>query len=467
MARFLHLLCRIKKIRMMNRKIVTSLLSLALFCGASAQNSGVWSLNDCMEYAVANSPKVKKQAYANANATQDYRAAVASLFPSVSGQVQLASNFGRSIDPETNTYSNTSNLSNAYQVSGNLPLFNAGVLINNIKVAKVSRLLGIRKQQQIEDELAMNTMQAYANVVYYSRTVVLAQEKLAESRRNLYKTERMEQLGLKGKADVAQIAAQAATDDADLTRQQNLYASALLTLKENMNYPPSGELQVDTAGWVTPLLAPAEDVGAIYRAAVETNPVAQQAGYNLQASRLNHKIARGRLFPSLSLNGGISTNYYDILSGGGKEKSYPSFGKQFSNNRGEWVGVTLSIPLFDGLSRRANLNKARNNVRIAREEQVEIFRQLQNEIERAVQDRDGYAKEAVQMEKQVEANRTAYEVTLKKYEKGLLSALELQTSANNLTQAQANRVQAMLNYRIKSKLVAYYKGIPLIEETNK
>lgn len=453
---------------MNNRKILTSLLAFALVWGATAQET-VWTLNECMQYAVKNSPKVKKQIYTNRNNKYDYQAAVASLFPSVGGSVGLSTSFGRSIDPGTNTYSTTSNLSNTYELSGSLPLFNAGVLINNIKVAKINRLYGVERQQQIEDELALSTMEAFANVVYYHRTVTLAREKLEESSRNLYKTTRMEELGLKGKADVAQIAAQVAADDYDLIHQRNLYEQAVLTLKENMNYPVEQELAVDTLVEEMSYLPPQENVSDIYKAALETNPIARQADFNLKVSKLNHKIARGRLFPSISMNGGINTNYYDVLSGGkqgGEKPNYPSFNSQFKNNRGEWVGFSLSIPIFNGLSRRTNVNKARNNVRIAREDQIEANRQLQNAIEQAVQDRDGLAKEAIQMQKQVEANEEAYKVTLKKYEKGLLSALELQTSANNLSLSRANQVQVQLTYLIKCRLVEYYKGFPLIEETD-
>lgn len=453
---------------MNNRKILTSLLAFALVWGATAQET-VWTLNECMQYAVKNSPKVKKQIYTNRNNKYDYQAAVASLFPSVGGSVGLSTSFGRSIDPGTNTYSTTSNLSNTYELSGSLPLFNAGVLINNIKVAKINRLYGVERQQQIEDELALSTMEAFANVVYYHRTVTLAREKLEESSSNLYKTTRMEELGLKGKADVAQIAAQVAADDYDLIHQRNLYEQAVLTLKENMNYPVEQELAIDTLVEEMSYLPPLENVGDIYKAALETNPIARQSDFNLKASKLNHKIARGRLFPSISMNGGINTNYYDVLSGGkqgGEKPNYPSFNSQFKNNRGEWVGFSLSIPIFSGLSRRTNVNKARNNVRIAREDQIEANRQLQNAIEQAVQDRDGLAKEAIQMQKQVEANEEAYKVTLKKYEKGLLSALELQTSANNLSLSRANQVQVQLTYLIKCRLVEYYKGFPLIEETD-
>lgn len=427
----------------------------------SAAQEPVWTLNECLRYAVENSPKTKKQTYTNDNYRQEQLTATASLFPSVGGHVDLATNFGRSIDPETNVYSNTSNLSNQYRLSGTLPLFNAGVLINNIRIAKLARLSGIERKQQIEDEVSVNTIRAYMDVVYYRKAVALAESKLAESKRTLYKTRRMEELGLKGKADVAQIDAQVAGDDYALTHQQNLYEIALINLKSTMNYPSAGILQVDTALTEIPMTLPDDNPEQIYRTAIGINPLARQAEYAVHYSELNRKIARGQLFPSLSLNGGIGTNYYDIISGE-NGKNFPGFGSQFRNNRGEWVNITLSIPIFNGLSRRATLNKARNNEKIARQDQIETLRLLQDEIEKTVQERDGLAKEIIQMKKQVEANRLAYEVTRMKYEKGLLSALDLQTSSNNLLLSQANQVQVLLSYRIKCKLVDYYKGIPLI-----
>lgn len=463
MARILYPYLQIKNTSEMNKISLILLLFLFRAPGFIQAQETPCTLNECMRYAVANSPKIKKQIYANDNYRQDHRAAVASLFPSMSGNIDLTTNFGRSIDPETNVYSNTSNLSNQYQLSAGLPLFNAGVLINTIRITKINRFIGIEKKRQIEDEISIQTIQAYADAVYYRKTITLAEQKLTESKRTLYKTRRMEELGLKGKADVAQIEAQVAADDYALTHQQNQYDQALITLKSTMNYPASQPLTIDTALTEVPLILSGENPEEIYRTASRIHPAAKQADYSLKGYKLDSKIARGKLFPSLSLNGGIGTNYYDILTGE-TDKDFPGFRDQFKNNRGEWIRVTLSIPLFNGLSRKTSLNKARNNEKIARQEQIETLRLLQDEIEKTVQERDGLAKEIIQMKKQVEANRLAYEVTRMKYEKGLVSALDLQTSSNNLLLSQANQVQVLLSYRIKCKLVDYYKGIPLIEK---
>ena len=92
--------------------------------------------------------------------------------------------------------------------------------------------MGVNDIQKAKDDLAMKTMQAYMDVVYYKGTIRMAAEKLEESNRTLYKTRRQEELGLKGKADVAQFEAQVAADDYTLTHQQNLFNTALLTLRE-------------------------------------------------------------------------------------------------------------------------------------------------------------------------------------------------------------------------------------------
>ena len=185
-------------------------------------------------------------------------------------------------------------------------------------------------------------------MIYYRGTVKLASDKLNESRHTLYKTRRMEELGMKGKADVAQFEAQVAADDYNLTRQQNLYASAFLKLRENMNYGGADSLRIDTAVYVPETLSFPESVSDIYAYAGTHNPVALSAQYQSKAARYEYRMAKGAIFPRLSFEAGISTNFFKNLSSG----ETVSFGKQFfDNNRGEYLAMVLRIPLFDGLRR--------------------------------------------------------------------------------------------------------------------
>lgn len=442
----------------MKQIIITSILSFSLATAAVAQEK-LWTMDECMRYAVENSPKVKKQTYTSDSYKADLNSAVASFFPSMSASVGAQYSFGRSIDPETNVYNNTSTFNNAYGLNVSIPIFNGGQLINQWRMAKANRQLGMNNVQKEKDDLAINTMTAFMDVVYYQGTVKLAAEQLEENSRILYKTQRQEELGLKGKADVAQIEAQVAANDYNLTHQQNLLNTAVLTLKQHMNYPVDMELDVDTLILDQSYTMLMESVEDIYDYASGNNPTAQQAKLQLKSSKMQYLMAKGRMLPSISFSAGVSTNYFENLK---SENAIVGFGDQFRNNRGEYISFNLSFPLFNGLDRLTNLRKARNNMRIAREQETEVLRQLQTAIEQAILDREGYAKETIQMEKKARADEIAYQVTLRKFEEGLMSPIDLQTSANTLLLSKADLLQRRLMYLMKCKLVEYYKGKPLI-----
>ena len=442
------------------RKILFITVLYVGFTNLITAQEKVWTMNDCMRFAVENSPKVKKQQFTNDTYKAEYQSSVASFFPSLEVSTSAQYSYGRSIDPETNTYDNTSTFNNGYSAYTSIPLFNGGQLVNQWRLAKVNKRLGMNNIQKEKDDLALNTMQAFMNVVYYQGTVKMASEKLVESNRILYKTQRMEELGLKGRADVAQIEAQAAADDYNLTHQENLYTNALLTLKEYMNYPFDQELEIDTT-LIDKAYLEMESIWEIYEYAKETNPTALEVDYKLKAYKMEHLIYKGKLFPTISFSAGVSTNYYENLK---SDVAATSFGSQFKNNRGEYFSFNLSFPLFSRLSRLTNIRRARNNVRIAEQQQTEVLHQLQVAIEKAVSDRTGYAKESIQMEKKRNADEIAYQATLRKFEEGLMSPIDLQTSANTLLLSKADLLQKKLMYILKCKEVDYYKGVPLINE---
>lgn len=452
----------------MRRLIITAFLFFGTSVSLTAQDTSVsltardsvWTMGRCMRYAIDNSAGVKRQIYAGDSRKADLNAAAASFFPSINAGIGAQYSFGRSIDPETNVYNNTTTFDNSYGLSLSLPLFNGGRLVNRWRMARVDYLSGMNDVQKEKDDIAINTMQAFLDVIYYSGTVKLAAEQLAENNRVLYKTRRQEELGLKGKAEVAQIEAQVAAGDYNLTRQQNLLNTAMLTLKQHMNYPAGEPLVIDTAINTVCFMAPvsADD---IYDYASVNNPIAVQADMQLQASQMRYRMAKGQLFPSLSFSAGISTDYYKNLKSG---QTPAPFAGQFKNNRGEYVAFNLSFPLFGGLDRISGMRKARNDMHIARERRTEELRRLQTAIEQAVLDLEGYAKETMQMEKKAAADEIAYRVTLRKFEEGLMSAIDLQTGANTLLLSRADLLQRRLMYLMKCKLVDYYRGRPLIDD---
>ncbi|MDR1331529.1 MAG: TolC family protein [Tannerella sp.] len=420
-----------------------------------------WTMDDCIRYAVTNSPAVRKQLHANDTYRAEYQSSVAAFFPSLTTAVSTQHNFGRAVDPETNTYINTTTFNNYYEGGASLPLFSGGQLVNRWRMARVNRQAGMNDLQKAKDDLALVTLEAFINVLYYQGTVRFAREKQAESQRMLYKVRRQEELGQKGMADVALIEAQAAGDDYLLTHQQHLCNTALLKLKEHMNYPAGETLTVDTTvAPVSEYLFESEPAAGIYEAAKATNPTARQADFKVDVARKSHLISKGQLFPTISLSTGIYTSYYENL----KAEAAPlPFGTQLSNNRGEYFSINFRLPLFNRLTTLTEVRRARNQLRIAREEQTEVLLQLQAAIEQSLSDREDYARESVQMEKKLRADELAYRLTLRKFEEGLMSPIDVQTSSGTLLESKANLLQRQLMYLLKCRQVDYYRGKPLIQ----
>ncbi len=347
-------------------------------------------------------------------------------------------------------------------MEASIPIFRGGSLINQVRKSKANLLLGKAALQEARDNTALETFQAYIDALYYYGTTRLAKQKLAESDSLLYKTRRQETLGLKGMADVAQMEAQQASDAYNLTHQQNLYETAMLTLKQKMNFPIEEALLLDTCLLEQSTLEQEqlaiEHADNVFRLALNCNPVLKQAEMQKQSANMDRKISWSSFVPSISLYGGISSSYYKELH----QTGYPPFHTQFENNFGSYFGISMSIPIFNRLSGIANMRQARNNYRIATEQYEAQKEELQKLVQQAVQDREGYLKESIQMEKKVASDSLAYHVTRRKYEEGLMTSLDVQNNAATLLESQTGLLQSKLTYLMKCRLVDYYKGQDII-----
>ncbi len=405
-------------------------------------------MQQCMQYAVEHNHEVKQAALELDNYKAQKTKAVGSFLPAVDAGIGVQYNFGRAIDPETNGYTDVSTFYNGYQLSASLPVFDGFSRLHALRAAKASELMGRASLRQHQDQTALNVLQAYANVVYYEGLVKMAEEKLQETALLLKQTRLLEEVGRKSAADVAQVESQQAEADYELTRQQNLYASAMLELKKTMAMPDSMEFRVESGKIKNSLFL------TLNSSLSTVHSELQVARYHMQASKHEWHQARASLFPSLSLSAGLNTTYYKTLH----SETAASFSNQFKNNMGEYVGATLSIPLFNRLQTVTNIRKAKNNYKIA----CEAYEQKQLELEKlsheAWQDWQGYLKQTVQMEKKVEADSLAYQLTRRQFEEGLSTAIDLHTTGSQLLKSKATLLQCQLMAIVKEQLVRYYKG---------
>ena len=454
---------------MKNLFIQSVVLVLASAATVHASAQATMSLHDCMAYAVSNSTKIRIQQAAIGDAQISRRDAALALFtPQINAQTYAYYNFGRSIDPQTNTYFNTTSFHNNYGVSAGYDLFDGFKAVNNYKISKTGMLIADSQEKQVEADICLAVMEAYYNVVYYKRLVDVYEEQVSVAEQALVKARRQEELGQKGHADVIQMEADLADRQYDLINTRNQYESQKMTLADLMFWPVGEELEIDTGmpdqvghddTSVIPGLTGNLSADSVVAFALDHNPAVQIASWQALNAKRELNTAKWQTLPSVGLYAGWSTSYYTYQG-----SSTAPFQDQFRNNGGEYVELSVSIPLWNRLGKQSTISRKRHALEKASAELDQKRRDVESEVRRAIQDRDGAATAYEQACRKAEVQSEAYTLNLKKLEQGLISPLEFQTANNNYLKAQADEMNSLFKYLIKNAVVRYYNGVEYVNQ---
>ena len=435
------------------------MLTAALLLSAGAARAQApMTLKDCMAYAVANSAQLRIRSAETDDARIGRRDAILAAFtPSVNAGSSAYYSFGRSIDPQTNTYFSTTSFSNGWSVGAGFTLFNGFQAVNNIKIATTALAIGRSREKQEEAMLCLAVMEAYYNVVYFRRLHAIYREQEAVAEAALALARRQEELGQKGHADVVQMEAELFERRYDLINTQNMYRDQLSVLGDLMLWPAEEELTVDET--LPACEAAATDATAVLDFALGHDPALRIASWTADQARLELSTAKWQLLPSLSVSAGWSTSYYTYAGA-----VTAPFSAQFRNNGGEYVQLSVNVPIYGRLQRLSNIARKRNAYARASAEYEQTRHKVQSEVLRAIGDRDGADAARLQAGKKAELQAEAWRLNLKKRDQGLISPIEFQTAENNYLKARADEMNTLFTYLIRQAVVLYYSGIDYLEQ---
>lgn len=297
----------------MKRSIRIAALTLWLLSDATGSQAQM-TLHDCMQYAVSHATKMRLQAADRSDEQWQRRQAILQVFtPSIDAQSYAYNQYGRNLDPETNTYNSVTTFHNGYSLSASLTLFDGFRAINNMRMASTLSKMGLSKEQQTQDEICLATMEAYYNVIYYTELEAVLRDQVSTAQTARNKAVRQEELGQKGHADVLQMESELAQKEYQLINTTNHKNDALLTLKDVMFWPTDEELQIDSH--VTELskknsedeksllsLTINDDLalinkGDLAETAKSVLPSAEIASLNVKHAKLDLQAARGAYSP--------------------------------------------------------------------------------------------------------------------------------------------------------------------------
>lgn len=441
----------------MLKKITVFSLFIVLTLTNVVAESRLMTLHDCMAYAISKSTKIKIQKAEISDKRLEIRDAVLSAFtPVVNASTYAYYNFGRSIDPQTNTYFNQTSFHNNYSLSAYIDLFDGLSAVNNIRISKTGLLISQSQEKQVEADICLALMETYYNAVYYSRLGEVYKNLVVDAEQALNLARRQEELGIKGYADVIQMEADLADRQYDLISTENMANDQLMTLKALMFWDEHEELNIDTS--LPQFNEEHFDPAMITLYALVNNPEAKMASLKVENSKRELSVAKWSLLPTLTLYGGWNTSYY-TYSG----YQSPSYSNQFRNNMGEYVELGLTVPLYNRFKGVSNIQKKKHAYNSARLELDQKKMDIEMEVGRAIQDCEGASMAYRQSLRKSAVQEEAFRLNQKKLEIGLISPLEFQTANNNYLRAKSDEMNSLFKYLIKKAVVKYYSGIEYIE----
>lgn len=429
----------------MKRKLIISLF-LQLAINVCAQ----MTLNDCLLYAREHARSNILNRIEERKADADKTAAASELMPYVGLSSSGSLSFGRNIDPETNTYDNKRTLSTAFGLQLSIPVFDGLVSINNLKAAKVARMRRDEISRIEEDRISLEVIKSFYNVSYCKAMVTQLEQQYSRDSIDLRSTERCMESGTKSGADVAEMRALLANDAYELANQRSFLAKAYLKLRATMGMEPDSD----------PLALTEEDYSnADYGG--NKNPRIADAELELKQNNYYLRAARGAFSPRISLSGGITTSFYRML---GEDIVSPGFREQWKNNMGQYIGVSVSIPLFTGLSTVSKVKRAKLELLASRVRLSQTRYEVERETTEAALDLRNANDELTAATKRLEAEEIAYRAVRRKFELGSASAIDLYTSGAKLASARAAYEGKRIQRIISNITLDYYHGKKLIKE---
>lgn len=444
----------------MNLKIrIAFLFFITLSVKTIAQQQ--WTLDDCVAYALEHNLLLKDFQYTNDSNREDYRQSIRNLLPEVNANSNYQVNSGRAEDPNTGTFVVQDFFSNNYSIQSNIDLFQGFQKINSIKASKF--LYQAAKEESLQQKylLAFRVMQAFNNIRFFEGLVAIATEQVRVSKTNFQLVEKQIELGLMAGADRYEAKSALLSDELNLTQSRNQLAAAELALIQEMNLEDTSEIEIiaNLKAVAEVEIAPKMQSDSVYATAREFLPLIKAQELRAQAAKKQVGVARGRLYPSLSLFAGMGTGYFETFRD--SLGSTLPFQEQFSDNFSRFFGLNLNVPISNGWSGRSRVKQAKIE-RLRQENNLQVQEQvLFQTIQELVQQYNALQIERGQSDQNVAAQRMAFTIAQKRYEKGMINGIELFTAKNLFASAQNENLQVRLRSEINKNTLNFYNGLPV------
>ncbi len=475
---------------MKTKKIIHYLILLALLLPVSvgAQESRVWSLEDCVNHALENNLRIQQQKLGVDVARENLRQSQANRLPSLNANASHNYNYGRMLDPITNEFSTERVQTNNFNLSSGMTLFSGFQIRNNIEMDRYDLQAREYDVATMENDISLAVASAYLQILFTKELVEMADNQLEITRQQVDRTAKLVDAGTLARGSLLTIQALQATEELQLVNAENQLRIAYLDLMQLLDLREDIGFEVEVPEVE---LIPSETIDyspmQIFDTAAQIQPGILSADMQVAGAEKSHEIARGGRYPRLALSGNVATGYsearlrvvdindvdpkYAGQTGSvealfapkfaGVETEVIPFRDQIDENLNRSIGVFLQIPIFNNYQVRSNMNRTQISLENSRLQRQIVRDQLYKTIEQAHQDAHAALQRYRATEKNVQALEESFRYTEQRFNVGMVNTIEYNDAKNRLTAVQSELLQAKYEYVFRVQVLDFYIGRPI------
>ena len=444
-----------------------SILFLALFALAFSQKK--WTLRECVDYAVKNNLQVINNQYNNDIQSKNLAMAKNDYLPTVSGSVSNSASFGQT-QGFTGSIGRNDNFNNSANIGANMQVYNGGRIRKTAEKSQYDLTASLLDTEKTKNDVSLQVAQLYLQVLLNKEVKKITDESVNNAEKVLNRAKITTEVGTTAKTVEAEATASLAREkqrqkSAEIDIERSLFNLAmLLQLKEFK------EFDVQEVPLPSMLAAPLNSTDNIINTAYENQPQVKSAETRILSAQKQIDIAKTQFYPTVSANAGIGTIYFNNLSTDitstlltGEVIKEKSFFKQYKDNFGQNLGLSLNIPIFNKGNTKLQVEQAKISENIAKNTLEQQKLSVRQDVQKAYFDANANYENFMAAVEAEKSTKLALDFAEKSYEAGRSTIYDLNNARNNYVNAQSTVSQAKYNYIFSMKLLNFYAGIPLTD----
>ena len=412
--------------------------------------SKIWSLEDCISYAIENNITVKDADLNTSISEVNYNKAKSAKLPNLFGSASQNFSSGTSIDPITSDYVSDQIHSTNLGINSSVTLFQGNQLSNQVKQNQLLIEQNSLLAQEAKNNIVISILESYLQTLYSKEGISIAENNLIASEKEVLRAKSRLDAGTIALSDYTEAQSQAATNKYNVIAAKNDYELNIINLKQLLELSPLEDLTIETVDENQDLINLELNKEAIYTNALAYLPEVEASKTNILVNEKELEIAKGGYLPTLALTGSLGSGYTSI--------SENTFTDQLDVNFNQRLGLSLNIPIFNRNQTKSAVQTAAFNIEKAEIQKQTIEKEVIKKVETAYQNALSSQEQLVAAEVSQDAAEQSYNLAQKKYELGDLSTTDLVISQNTFTNAQQNYLQSKYLNILYHQLLQFYQG---------